>query len=62
MNIKALGIDIEGNVFKLHGVDTNSKTFFMKRLTRKKLPKLSAITYLLNWYCLWWISLLGRKV
>lgn len=42
MNIKALGIDIAKNVFELHGVDTNGKTVFKKRLMRDKLPEVIA--------------------
>lgn len=62
MNIKALGIDIAKNVFELHGVDKNGKTVFKKRLMRDKLPEVSAITNLLNWYrSLWWFHYWGRK-
>lgn len=39
MNIKALGIDIAKNVFELHGVDSNGKTVYKKRLSREKLPE-----------------------
>jgi len=64
MNIKRVGINLEKQVFQVHGVDHQDKVVLRRQLRRNQIAEVFRhVTTLFDWHgSLWWRASLGALI